>query len=34
MIKTILVPATGSNMDTGVFSSALAVARPLGVMRY
>src|SRR5215468_6610942 len=30
MIKTILVPATGSDMDTGVFSSALAVARALG----
>ena len=30
MIKTILVPATGTDMDTGVFSSALAAARPLG----
>jgi nucleotide-binding universal stress UspA family protein len=28
MIKTILVPATGSNTDTAVFTSALAVARP------
>jgi nucleotide-binding universal stress UspA family protein len=27
MIKTILVPATGSNTDNGVFASALAVAR-------
>ena len=30
MIKTILVPATGSDADNGVFSAALAVARPLG----
>jgi nucleotide-binding universal stress UspA family protein len=30
MIKTILVPATGSDADTGVFASALAVARPFG----
>jgi len=30
MIKTILVPATGSATDAGVFASALAVARPLG----
>jgi nucleotide-binding universal stress UspA family protein len=29
MIKTILVPATGSNKDDGVFTSALAVARAL-----
>jgi nucleotide-binding universal stress UspA family protein len=29
MIKTILVPATGSHKDDGVFSSALAVARAL-----
>jgi hypothetical protein len=29
MIKTILVPATGSATDAGVFTSALAVARPL-----
>jgi nucleotide-binding universal stress UspA family protein len=28
MIKTILVPATGSDADTAVFASALAVARP------
>lgn len=28
MIKTILVPATGSIADTAVFASALAVARP------
>lgn len=27
MIKTILVPATGSDADTAVFASALAVAR-------
>jgi nucleotide-binding universal stress UspA family protein len=30
MIKTILVPATGSDTDDGVFASALTVARPLG----
>ena len=30
MIKTILVPATGSDTDAGVFASALAVARPFG----
>jgi nucleotide-binding universal stress UspA family protein len=30
MIKTILVPATGSDTDAGVFASALTVARPLG----
>jgi hypothetical protein len=30
MIKTILVPATGSDADAGVFASALAVARPFG----
>jgi nucleotide-binding universal stress UspA family protein len=30
MIKTILVPATGSDRDSGVFASALAVARPFG----
>jgi hypothetical protein len=30
MIKTILVPATGSDTDSGVFASALAVARPFG----
>jgi universal stress protein family protein len=30
MIKTILVPATGSDTDTAVFGSALAVARPFG----
>jgi nucleotide-binding universal stress UspA family protein len=30
MIKTILVPATGTDTDVGVFASALAVARPLG----
>jgi len=30
MIKTILVPAMGSETDVGVFASALAVARPLG----
>ena len=29
MIKTILVPATGSHKDDGVFTSALAVARAL-----
>ena len=29
MIKTILVPATGSDAEPGVFASALAVARPL-----
>lgn len=28
MIKTILVPATGSDADNAVFASALAVARP------
>lgn len=28
MIKTILVPSTGSDSDTAVFASALAVARP------
>jgi nucleotide-binding universal stress UspA family protein len=28
MIKTILVPATGSDIDNAVFASALAVARP------
>src|SRR5689334_3091271 len=28
MIKTILVPAPGSDTDGGVFASALAVARP------
>ena len=27
MIKTILVPATGSDTDEAVFTSALAVAR-------
>jgi hypothetical protein len=27
MIKTILVPATGSDMDIAVFRSALTVAR-------
>jgi nucleotide-binding universal stress UspA family protein len=30
MIKTILVPATGSDADAGVFTAALAVARPFG----
>jgi nucleotide-binding universal stress UspA family protein len=30
MIKTILVPATGSDGDSAVFASALAVARPFG----
>ena len=30
MIKAILVPATGSETDTFVFGSALAVARPFG----
>src|ERR1700758_1094739 len=30
MIKTILVPATESDTDSGVFASALAVARPFG----
>jgi len=30
MIKTILVPATGSDTDSGIFASALAVARPFG----
>src|SRR5260370_16030313 len=30
MIKTILVPATGSDMDLSVFSSALAIARRFG----
>jgi nucleotide-binding universal stress UspA family protein len=30
MIKTILVPATGSDADAGVFASALAAARPFG----
>ena len=30
MIKSILVPATGNDSDAEVFSSALAVARPLG----
>ncbi len=30
MIKTILVPAMGSETDAGVFASALAVARPFG----
>ena len=30
MIKTILVPATGSDADAGVFATALAVARPFG----
>jgi nucleotide-binding universal stress UspA family protein len=30
MIKTILVPATGSDTDPSVFAAALAVARPLG----
>ena len=30
MIKTILVPATGSDADAGVFASALTVARPFG----
>ena len=30
MIKTILVRATGSDTDAGVFASALTVARPFG----
>ena len=30
MIKTILVPAAGSDSDAGVFTSALAIARPFG----
>ena len=30
MIKTILVPATGSDTDIAVFGSALAIARPFG----
>jgi nucleotide-binding universal stress UspA family protein len=30
MIKTILVPVTGSDRDSAVFASALAVARPFG----
>jgi nucleotide-binding universal stress UspA family protein len=30
MIKTILVPARGSDADAGVFAAAMAVARPLG----
>ena len=30
MIKSILVPATGSDVDAGVFAAALAVARPFG----
>ena len=30
MIKTILVPATGSDADAGVFATALAVARSFG----
>jgi len=30
MIKTILVPATGSDTDAGVFTSALTVARTFG----
>jgi len=30
MIKSILVPATGSDTDIGVFGSALAVAHPFG----
>jgi nucleotide-binding universal stress UspA family protein len=30
MIKTILVPVTGNGMDSSIFSSALAVARPFG----
>ena len=30
MIKTILVPASGSSTDTSVFATALALARPLG----
>jgi nucleotide-binding universal stress UspA family protein len=30
MIKTILVPATGTDTDGGVLASALAVARPFG----
>ena len=30
MIKTILVPATGSDLDLAVFGSALSVARPFG----
>ena len=28
MIKTILVPATGTDVDRAVFASALAIARP------
>src|SRR6266540_3673161 len=30
MIKTILVPATGSDIDTGAFASALSIARAFG----
>ena len=30
MIKTILVPATGSDADAGIFASALAIAGPFG----
>ena len=30
MIKTILVPSTGTDADAGVFATALAVARPFG----
>jgi nucleotide-binding universal stress UspA family protein len=30
MIKTILVPATGTDTDGGVFASAMTVARPFG----
>jgi hypothetical protein len=30
MIKSILAPATGNDTDAEVFTSALAVARPLG----
>ena len=30
MIKTILVPATGSDADAGVLATALAVSRPFG----
>lgn len=30
MIKTILLPATGSDAEVGVFAAALAVARPFG----
>jgi hypothetical protein len=30
MIKTFLVPATGSDADAGIFASALAIARPFG----